>query len=690
MNYRLLLTLLWCTAQCAAQTTIDLPKNATENTCKTTSKGTLLTLTWPVADHEQELVLNMEKDAPLIQSMKILGKGSKEKIMTNADLAFVLTVGKRELRPENGWTVFFDKVPTRPFHTEVLQLEKRSAKVTKHHKRTVVSIDEVASDTFSGRVEITIFESTPLVEFAAVVTTAKDSTALLYDAGLQWKNLLQKVSYAAADGSFKDSDPNNAPSTNLKVKYRTIMGSQEKGSFAIFPPSHHYFYPLDEAFNLAFVWQGKEYRDAVSGYGLGIRQDPMGDHRFVPWFNAPPNTEQRLRFFCQIGEGGSQALLEQIKQYTHSDSYAPLPGYKTMASHFHNEYVMQVLRSGDSVPQHPAFVNVFKAMGVDMVHLGEFHYTAHPKGPDSLRLAELHDLFKLCKQVSDEHFLLMPGEEPNEFFGGHWMNIFPHPVYWVMDRNEDQPYVEEKEGYGKVYHIKDSTEMLQLLQDEKGLAWTAHPRIKGSTGYPDAYKERFFFKSDRFLGGAWKAMPADLSKRRLGTRVLDLLDDMNNWGLHKKVIAESDLFSITAENEMYAHMNINYLKMDQLPTFDEGWQPVLDDMEQGHFFSTTGEVLIPDFSIEGKRAGETLMLPQSGEVTLNATITHTFPLDFIEVVSGDGKQVYHERVEVERSKPFETWKSSINLSLKNRTWVRMEAWDIASDGAFTQTIYLKN
>src|SRR3546814_5462515 len=67
------------------------------------------------------------------------------------------------------------------------------------------------------------------------------------------------------------------------------------------------------------------------------------------------------------------------------------------------------------------------------------------------------------------------------------------------------------------------------MQDEKGLMWTAHPRIKGSTGYPDKHKDTAFFKSDRFLGGAWKNMPADYSLPRLVTRVLDTLDDMNNW-----------------------------------------------------------------------------------------------------------------------------------------------------------------
>jgi hypothetical protein len=100
-------------------------------------------------------------------------------------------------------------------------------------------------------------------------------------------------------------------------------------------------------------------------------------------------------------------------------------------------------------------------------------------------------------------------------------------------------------------------------------------------------------------------MPADLSQPRLGKRVLDLMDDMNNWNAGKKVIAEADLFTIEPENEMYAHLNVNYVKLDKLPSYKDGWQPLVDVMQQGKFFSTTGEVLIPSFTLNNKSTGDT-------------------------------------------------------------------------------------
>ena len=427
----------------------------------------------------------------------------------------------------------------------------------------------------------------------------------------------------------------------------------------------------------------------VEDYGIGIRHEPKGDERYVPWFNAPPNTEQRLNFFCLIGTGSPEELLEGVKKYTHNDEYQPLDNHKTMASHFHNEFIMNVVMADKPVPESPEFVEVFKNMGVDIVHLGEFHYTAHPKGPDEVRLKELKALFDECERLSDDEFLLLPGEEPNEFLGGHWMQFFPNPVYWIMSREADKPFVSEDPAFGKVYRIGDKEEMLRLLELEKGLAWTAHPRIKGSTGYPDAYKNETFYTSERFLGGAWKAMPADLSVPKLGLRVLDLMDDMNNWGGKKKVIAESDLFTVTHDNEMYAHMNVNYLQMDTLPRFSEGWQPVLDAMEKGRFFSTTGEILIPLFTVNGKEVRDTVALNESAKPDIQVQVDWTFPLNFVEIISGDGENVFREKKDLNETEAFGTENFRFPVDLSKRKWVRLEVWDVAANGAFTQTVYLE-
>jgi len=359
-----------------------------------------------------------------------------------------------------------------------------------------------------------------------------------------------------------------------------------------------------------------------------------------------------------------------------------------MSSHFHNEHTMKTVLAGKPVPEIPNFVKVFKNSGVNIVHLAEFHGPGHPKGPDDQRLIELKTLFSECSRLSDSNFLLLPGEEPNNFFGGHWLDFFPKPVYWIMSRKPDMPFLSEDPIYGKVYRIGDKHDMLKLLEIENGLAWTAHARTKGSTGFPDKYKEEAFFKSEHFFGAAWKNIPADLSLPRLSPRVLDLMDDMANWGLKKHVIAEADIFSMEPENETYAHLNVNYLQMDHLPNFKDGWKPILDVMKQGKFFVSTGEIMLPRFTVNGKGAGETLKLPNNGKVIISLAINCTFPLTFVEIISGDGKQVYRKRIDMTSSKAFEQKQLKIPINLKNRTWVRVEVWDAAVNGAFTQQVWL--
>lgn len=672
-----------------AQISVSLPKNLDENDTKVELQVNDLEITW-LAEHSEycQLKLNLEKGKPLFSSIAMGMEGDFREISANVDPVFTLNVGKRTLKKENGWNIFFDKVPKRPYKSYVLDFKKKDVTVIKHGKRTVITLNEVHAPDFKGSLEITIYNGIPLFNIAAVVSTQKDSTAILYDAGLVKDTPWETVSFANTDGDLERYNTStHTTSINQAVKYRTIMGHNANGTIAVFPPPHQYFYPLDEAYNLKSVWYGSGYRDMVSEYGIGIRHEPEGDHRYVPWFNAPPDKAQRLNFFCHISTGQSEQSLENIKRYTHQDKYVPLEGYKSMSSHFHNEFIMEVVLANKPIPEKPKFVDVFKTMGVDIVHLGEFHYTAHPKGPDELRLKELNTLFKECERLSDDEFLLLPGEEPNEFFGGHWMSIFPKPVYWTMSRGNEKPYVSEDPTYGKVYRVGNKEEMLKLMETEKGLSWTAHPRIKGSTGYPDKYKHEAFFKSDHFLGGAWKAMPADLSTPKLGLRVLGLLDDMNNWGVKKKIIAEADLFTITLENEMYAHMNVNYLKMDSLPNFKEGWQPVLDAMQSGNFFSTTGEILIPSFTINGKKSGETVA---ANVANIELKINWTYPLNFVEIISGDGKNIYRDRIDLNDTNAFGSQVFKFSTKLKNRTWARLEVWDVAANGAFTQTIYLND
>jgi DNA repair protein RadC len=96
----------------------------------------------------------------------------------------------------------------------------------------------------------------------------------------------------------------------------------------------------------------------------------------------------------------------------------------------------------------------------------------------------------------------------------------------------------------------------------------------------------------------------------MGERSLTLLDDMSNWGLRKLLLAEVDVFQIDHTHELYAHMNINYVRAPKLPSF-ENYGELLKTMQKGDFFISTGEVLMPQHSIRETRTG-----------TLSASLVH--------------------------------------------------------------------
>ncbi len=124
--------------------------------------------------------------------------------------------------------------------------------------------------------------------------------------------------------------------------------------------------------------------------------------------------------------------------------------------------------------------------------------------------------------------------------------------------------------------------------------WQTHPRTKGSAGYPDAVRDKDFFQSDRFLGGSFQSLPVDQSEKRLcEARCLGLLDDMNNWAGAKYLIAEGDTYMKYPDDETFPQLVVNYVKLDRVPKFKDGWTPVLDALRAGDYFVTSGEVLIP-------------------------------------------------------------------------------------------------
>ncbi len=644
------------------------------------------------------LSLELSPDAPLIGELGISNsaRGKSTPILRNVNPQTVLTVGTRDLKNPAGWVAFFDDPIKRPHESFLATLSKKSARVETQGNRSTIIVGGLSAGPFAGDLRFTLYPGTRLIHVQSVLSTSRDASAILYDAGISSASpSWNAVSYLDNKDGWQREKTGDA-ATPVAVRFRAIMAQSGGGSVAVFPPPHQYFYPLDDADNFKFAWHGRDFHNLIGESGFGIRQPPEGDRRHVPWINAPPGTQQKLSVFYLLSRGTPENALSEVRRYTHDDRFPKVDGYKTFSSHYHVEHALDFLdaqkrQNTSGVPsglENPGFVQTFKARGVDIVHLAEFHigWSAEMRAK---RLDMLRTLHQECARLSDANFLLLPGEEPNEHLGGHWLSFFPKPVYWTLTRGAQQPFKEQVAGFGTVYHVGNSSDVLQLMNEERGLMWTAHPRIKASMGFPDRYQNRDFFRSDRFLGGAWKAMPSDLSKPQLGTRVLDLQNDMANLGLKKYIPGEVDVFKINTESELYGHMNINYIKLKQVPRFSEGWPGVVNALHQGQFFVTTGEVLMPSFSVGGKESGETLRVTNT-KTAVRAGLNWTFPLLFAEIISGDGAQVFRQRVDLSNTKAFDQTKLNVPVDLSKRRWVRFEVWDVAGNGAFSQPVWIES
>ena len=631
--------------------------------------------------------------APLIRELGING----ESIIEEVDPNYLFWIGDRDLELMDGWEIFFDRVPTRPYSVEKGYLIPESVNVSTEGGRATIEIEGLSSTNFAGSLAFILYHDSPFVHMEARVSTERPATAFLYHVGLakpeteghhvEW--------FDAHDNPHIDPILNSTASV-YKTRYRSLALSNTNGSLVISPFPHQYLYPLDFADNYGYNWAGAEYLDMIDGFAFGVRQPPMGDRRFVPWVNAQPSSVQKLGVLLFLSEQSGLDNLEIVKRYTRSDSFKALEGYKTLSSHYHHEHSMDFINMQQEqntigVPaglEDPDFVNFFKRMGVDMVHMAEFHFGRTPGTETDQRLAELKVMHDEFARLSGDDFLLIPGEEPNVHLNSHWLSMFPKPVYWVLNQNQGQPFVQDIPGYGTVYHVGSADDVLNLLEQEDGLGWTAHPRVIGSTGFPDGYNDQDFFLSEHFLGGAWKAMPADYSREMLGWRVLDLEDDMANWGARKYILGEVDIFKIYEDYELFGTMNINYLRLDEIPDYEDGWQPVVDALANGKFFVTTGEVLIVDFSVEGMESGETINKNESAK--LIADLEWTYPLSYMEIISGDGTTIYRDRIDLSHTTEFDSETIDRNVDLSNRSWVRIEVWDIARNGAFTQPVWIEN
>jgi hypothetical protein len=640
-----------------------------------TNDNSALQIAWEDGSrHHWQATFALDTAKPAIAGVQVDGRP----VLEGARPVYRCSTGKRT----GGWDQFFDHPPsaaegTRDFRAK---FAPNAATVKTVGDRVEVAFDGMSCGSFSGGLKYIFYPGSALVQQVAVMATQQPDTAYIYDAGIEMRaeadervggRMGSAISYFNTEGQLQTITPVYASERNpLEVKYRALAAKMGTGSVVVFPAPHRYFFARDYTTNMGFAWY-TSWRGQVA---LGIRQLPDDNSPYYPWMNAPPGTEQEMGMFLLLGAGPSDDTLKQVLAYTHSDRFPHLDGYVTFAPHWHEAYTVQAVANG--MDWQPPFKKVMESIGLDSAMIMDFHGDGHPQALTEIRLKELKSYYEACRAQSDKNFLLIPAEEADVILGGHWALVFPHPVYWYMDRKAGEPLKTRESGYGTVWRVGTGADILAMVKVEDGWMYETHPRTKGSTGYPEKILGEEFFKDNRYFGVGWKQMPSDLSSPRLGERGFKTVDDLNNLGLRKRMIGEVDVFQLDMSHELYAHMNVNYLKIGSLPDFDH-YGRLIDAAAIGEGFISTGEIVLPSVTISG--AGDS--------IKVQAQVGWTFPLNMAEVVWGDGKQTHHEIIALDSTRAFGSKEFTWQVQAPQWTWARVAVWDVAGDGAFTNPVW---
>ncbi len=166
-------------------------------------------------------------------------------------------------------------------------------------------------------------------------------------------------------------------------------------------------------------------------------------------------------------------------------------------------------------------------------------------------------------------------------------------------------------------------------------------------------------------------------------RTFDAVDRMNNMyantGLMTKgFLTDIDTYKQGPEDDLYPGYQVAYLKMDKVPGPDDDWSPILKTIRAGDYFMTTGEILISNYEVEGS----------GDQRRIVAEVEWTFPLEFVEVVWGDGKNIDRQVISTTDLPAFGSKRFSIPFDASGKVWVRFAVWDSAGNPAFVNAVWL--
>ena len=208
---------------------------------------------------------------------------------------------------------------------------------------------------------------------------------------------------ARPDGGYRRDWQSASSATAERIAGRTespnriVTVEGPGGSFARLPLRTSSLFSETEI-NLGVVWYRK---DSDQSFSVGVRHVDR-EERFRPigvekdWvaarvnqaeafaggnfalYNAPPGTMQRMAVFYYVSPGQAQAAQDAVGRFTHNDQWKPIPGYVTMATHYHSPFTMELFDQGNMDHQ-AEWIPAIRARGAQIVMMSDFHADGHDR-----------------------------------------------------------------------------------------------------------------------------------------------------------------------------------------------------------------------------------------------------------------------------------------------------------------------
>lgn len=647
-------------------------------------------------------VLGIKERTPVIFELYYENEEGRQTVAGPVRPEFMVTTGIRKPTAEGDrqslvrskeefyemrWNTYADDPMGRPGEVRKFNSEfcTEEFHVSRKKQRVEVEFDGLKLGIFTGSCRITFFEHSNLIKAEAIAKTEEPSVAYLYRAGfsgfrfgeLYYRDLDREMVKEYPRRPLRSDDRRTDGVVRVNARNRVLTLEQEKGAVAVFPPPHKFFWARQNENCVGYNYYRRYPDGAVS---LGVRHNERHEADGDRWacYNAPAGTLQHMPFFLAVSAGNAEICREMAMRYTNYDVFRQQDGYKRMLGHFHMSY-------HTFWEQNPGkeqdWIKLFKEMGCDIAMLCDFWIDGEQDDNRERRREDQLRYYKACAMHSSREFLIVPAEEvaerPNTgqkgAIPGHTMFVPSKPVLFSRHREAGQPFVEDTPD-GPYYHWDTPESVIEMCRREHAFIFLPHPETKANDGYPAAFENEAFYKDPLYWGMGFRYLPSDWSTERLiDGRVSSVWDDMNNKSAHPRyIMGELDTYEKEMRWDMYGDMNVTYVKLEEMPDAGD-WTPLVEALERGEAYVSTGEILLKDCRIA------------DGEASV--TVSWSFPMQFAEVVYSDGIHVDCVRTGLEDTEPFGERRLEFCFP-KGMKWARVAAWDAAGNGAFHQPVFL--